>query len=897
MVSVTWNLNMTNETVAAEGPSVAGGTDFGFPGDNPMSDSDGDGIWTLTTEVASGYTGYYTFTNGACGDWSCKENIAGQDCANPVIFNNRQLENITEDTVINTCFGQCSTDGSCNAPNPCDENCFGCTEPSSCNYDSDATVNDGSCVWNQNIDSGFRYIHNVFDEVVVSQDVAYGTNISIITTTLGMPPAPENLLLDIYEPAYDTLEERPLLLYFHTGNFLPQYANGSAVGKKNDSCAVAICTEFAKKGYVVASCDYRIGWSPVAATQEERASSLVQAIYRGVQDSRTAVRFFRKSQNEDGNPYRIDGDKIGMIGDGTGGYITLASATINNYADIILDDLGQPITKFYYDPGDGSSIPMVIEDIHGDPDATTDTFAPASSGGFQLCMANHLGYSSDFNFQMNLGGALGDLNWLDEGDVPMVSFQCPHDPFVPYETAVLVVLTTNEPLVEVSGAYDIHSKINGYATNNNAVFAEIGLSDPATALGNQGWDGLYPIMNNYNANNVPTEPFDASPWQWWSEAALGAYDDANGTSYLPTQLILNPTMGPTEALDWIYQIVDYVSIRMALSLSLVSMALEGTPCDDGDSSTSNDVWLPGCVCEGEPTGCNDPEACNYDSSSDTNNGCEFESCLGCTDPAATNYNPIATVDNGSCAYPVSGCTEPEAVNYDPLAAIDDGSCFFDLGCSDIGTGLFESQPLGLYPLQSAGMVGIPMNTSIALHVPSTIEEEGTGFFYGVQSFVPDYATSEVPGISLPDLPGTMMGNHQACLELVGTPTAAGTYQVELVGELYIFIFGSPFLAGEFTLSHTVVIEANPNPIAGCMYVGATNYSPLASVDEGACIIPGCMDDEAVNYHPVFTQDDGTCVFDDDLGGSTCPSDLNGDELVGVADLLILLGEFDAFCTP
>ena len=26
MVSVTWNLNMTNETVAPEGPSVAGGS-------------------------------------------------------------------------------------------------------------------------------------------------------------------------------------------------------------------------------------------------------------------------------------------------------------------------------------------------------------------------------------------------------------------------------------------------------------------------------------------------------------------------------------------------------------------------------------------------------------------------------------------------------------------------------------------------------------------------------------------------------------------------------------------------------------------------------------------------------------------------------------------------------
>ena len=28
-----------------------------------------------------------------------------------------------------------------------------------------------------------------------------------------------------------------------------------------------------------------------------------------------------------------------------------------------------------------------------------------------------LGYSSDVSFQMNAGGALGDLNWLDEGDV------------------------------------------------------------------------------------------------------------------------------------------------------------------------------------------------------------------------------------------------------------------------------------------------------------------------------------------------------------------------------------------------------------------------------------------------------------------------------------------------
>ena len=111
LVSVTFNVNMANETVDPAGPHLAGGSDFGNPGDNPMSDADGDGVWTITVEVESGYTGYYTFTNGACADWGCKENIAGQDCAHPANYYDRQLENITEDTVINTCFGQCTTDG------------------------------------------------------------------------------------------------------------------------------------------------------------------------------------------------------------------------------------------------------------------------------------------------------------------------------------------------------------------------------------------------------------------------------------------------------------------------------------------------------------------------------------------------------------------------------------------------------------------------------------------------------------------------------------------------------------------------------------------------------------------------------------------------------------------
>jgi hypothetical protein len=115
LAMVTWNLNMENEDVSPDGVFLAGGIDFGAPGDNPMTDDDGDGVYSITLELTTPYNGNYTFTNGACGDYSCKEDIAGQDCADGT-WNDRLLSNITEDHVVNTCFGECSTDGSCSQP-------------------------------------------------------------------------------------------------------------------------------------------------------------------------------------------------------------------------------------------------------------------------------------------------------------------------------------------------------------------------------------------------------------------------------------------------------------------------------------------------------------------------------------------------------------------------------------------------------------------------------------------------------------------------------------------------------------------------------------------------------------------------------------------------------------
>ena len=114
-VDVTFivNTNKPNFTVDAAGIFLAGGGNFGVPGDNPMNDADADGIYEITVRVPEGFSSHYTFTNGACTDWSCKEDISGQSCADPNNFNDRFLPAVYSDTTLSTCFGECSSDGSC----------------------------------------------------------------------------------------------------------------------------------------------------------------------------------------------------------------------------------------------------------------------------------------------------------------------------------------------------------------------------------------------------------------------------------------------------------------------------------------------------------------------------------------------------------------------------------------------------------------------------------------------------------------------------------------------------------------------------------------------------------------------------------------------------------------
>jgi len=113
-VKITFKLGMNGIAPSPDGVWLAGGGNFDVPGGKyKMSDTDGDGIFEIVVPRKKGFESYYTFTNGACPDYSCKENLADLPCGNPANFNDRFLPATNADATVATCFGTCFTNAEC----------------------------------------------------------------------------------------------------------------------------------------------------------------------------------------------------------------------------------------------------------------------------------------------------------------------------------------------------------------------------------------------------------------------------------------------------------------------------------------------------------------------------------------------------------------------------------------------------------------------------------------------------------------------------------------------------------------------------------------------------------------------------------------------------------------
>jgi para-nitrobenzyl esterase len=201
--------------------------------------------------------------------------------------------------------------------------------------------------------------------------------------------APYNLAMDIYQPDGDTYAARPLIILAHGGSFI----GGT---KLDDPTVVDLCERFAKRGYVTASIDYRLGNLFSMVTD---SSNAIATVIKAISDGKAAIRYFMKDAATT-NTYRIDTNNIFVGGNSAGAVLYMHVGYLSSI----------------------SECPSYI--------AT----AMAANGGFEGNSGND-GYTTKTKAVINLAGALNLTSFVNMNDKPSVNAQGTDDATVPYNCA------------------------------------------------------------------------------------------------------------------------------------------------------------------------------------------------------------------------------------------------------------------------------------------------------------------------------------------------------------------------------------------------------------------------------------------------------------------------------
>ena len=293
-----------------------------------------------------------------------------------------------------------------------------------------------------------RYLDEVFDEVNKTEDVIYGNAPDLPFIFLFEWNTQDiDLDMDVYEPAGDTLSNRPAIIFIHTGAFF------SGHNELDDVVDLSIAA--AKRGYVSFNINYRLGLNILSSYSGERA------VYRGTQDASAAIRYLREFHEE----YNIDPNKIFIWG-------TSAGAFIGMHLTYSQDD-ERPESTF------GSN---------SDPDL-----------GCIDCEGNDYNHSNKPNGLVSCWGAVGDLNWIDpEDNIPTIMFHGNLDPIVPFNSGFPFTIDIALPIVY--GSNLIHDRLTELNIENQLHVGEGELHEYwGTVNGN--WFGgpndyYYQILND-----------------------------------------------------------------------------------------------------------------------------------------------------------------------------------------------------------------------------------------------------------------------------------------------------------------------------------------------------------------------------------------------------------------
>ena len=256
-------------------------------------------------------------------------------------------------------------------------------------------------------------------------------------------------------------------------------------------------------------------------------------------------------------------------------------------------------------------------------------------------------------------------------------------------------------------------------------------------------------------------------------------------------------------------------------------------------------------------GCTSPIAFNYDSLANTDDNSCIPVVLGCTDLTMWNYDAFANTDDGSCIPFIYGCTDPTMWNYNQLANTDNGSCTpFIYGCTD--STQFNYDPLANTDNNSCVPFIYGCTNPVALNFDPNANTED------FSCVLPIYGCTDSTAFNYDPLANVDNGGCVPVILGCTNPLAlnydpnANTDDFSCITAIYGCTDSAMF-------NYNPLANVDNNScipyIYGCTDPSALNYSAQANTEDFSCIayVYGCMDSLALNYDSLANTDNGSCI--------------------------------------
>jgi hypothetical protein len=251
------------------------------------------------------------------------------------------------------------------------------------------------------------------------------------------------------------------------------------------------------------------------------------------------------------------------------------------------------------------------------------------------------------------------------------------------------------------------------------------------------------------------------------------------------------------------------------------------------------------------------------------------------DPDACNYDEFATVDSGICLYPPAGGVCDCEIEITGLYTLSGAQT---VAISEEGTGAVESFDFTVVFDQLSSSSSWPGDMSVAIESPA-------GLCYVIGGYNVPMADCTSLGSFPSSWNAPVEGTFSTSVELPSLLSGEGTW--------LFHVTNAWSNSGDVTYDVSFTPDmfcSIPTGVPGCTDDTACNYDATATIDNSSCeylTCAGCTDDTACNYDATATADDGSCNYTSCL----CPNDLNGNGIIEVGDILILLGDFGCMTPP